>query len=152
MIPVGKDPKGIAVGQGAVWVANTAGNSVTRINYRTYERKTIRLQYSPRFVTTGGRSVWLTATESNRLIRIDPKTREVREGVKTGSGPFALDVAGGSSVWVTLLNANGVQRVRFYPVADARRYRSRRATTPSCSARIARYERFWFCGRCSTPK
>ncbi len=114
-IPVGKAPKGIAVGQGAVWVANTADDSVTRINPTTYERKTIRLQDSPTFVTTGGGAVWLTATAANRLIRIDPKTRKVRERVGTGSRPFALDVAGGRSVWVTLLNASAVQRVRFYP-------------------------------------
>jgi streptogramin lyase len=114
-IAVGKGPKGVAVGLGAVWVANAAGHSITRINPRTFERKTIRLADSPRFVTTGGGSVWVTATEANRLIRIDPKTRKVRERIKTGRRPFALDVTPGNSVWVTLLDANAVQRVRFYP-------------------------------------
>ena len=114
-IPVGKGPKGIAVGYDYVWVANSASDSVTRINPRGYQRKTIALEDSPRFVSTGGGSVWVTATESNRLIRIDPKKRKVRERVKTGRRPFALDVTRGHSVWVTLLNANAVQRVRFYP-------------------------------------
>jgi streptogramin lyase len=114
-IPVGKRPKGIAVGYDYVWVANSASDSVTRINPRGYQRKTIALDDSPRFVSTGGGSVWVTATESDRLIRIDPKKRKVRERVKTGRRPFALDVTRGRSVWVTLLNANAVQRVRFSP-------------------------------------
>ncbi|MEY2443014.1 MAG: hypothetical protein QOJ46_2440 [bacterium] len=114
-IPVGKGPKGLAVGYGGVWVADSAGDSITRINPRSYQRKTIRLHDSPRFVSTGGGAVWVTATESNRLIRIDPKKRSVRERVKTGRRPFALDVTNGHAVWFTLLNASAVQRVRFYP-------------------------------------
>jgi YVTN family beta-propeller protein len=114
-IPVGKGPKGIAVGGGAVWVADSAGDALTRINPRTYERKTIALDYSPTLVTVGGGSVWVTAREANRLIRIDPNTRTTRETIKTGSRPFALDVSAGNAVWITLLNASAVQRVRFYP-------------------------------------
>lgn len=68
-----------------------------------------------RFVTTGGGAVWLTTTEANRLIRIDPKTREVASASRrTGSRPFALDVSGGDSVWVTLFNSGAVQRVQCY--------------------------------------
>jgi len=113
-IRVGRRPKGVAVGEGAVWVANTASRTVTRINPGSYERKTIALKASPRFVSTGGGSVWLTATEANRLIRVDAKTRKVRERIKTGDQPFALDVTPHQAVWLTLLAGNAVQRVRFY--------------------------------------
>jgi hypothetical protein len=114
-IPVGKGPKGVAIGHGAVWVANASGHSVTRINPKTFQRKTIKLDYSPTFVTTGGGSVWVTARESDRLIRINPRTRKVIERIRTGSRPFALDVTRCCSVWVTLLDASAVQRVRFDP-------------------------------------
>ena len=49
------------------------------------------------------------------MIRIDPRRREVREQVMTGRQPFALDLTGRRDVWVTLINGNGVQRIRFDP-------------------------------------
>ena len=90
-----------------MWVAELGAATRSRGSTRArYQRKTIALDDSPRFVATGGGSVWVTATEANRLIRVDPKTRKVRERIKTGSHPFALDVTTGHSVWVTLLDAN----------------------------------------------
>jgi streptogramin lyase len=113
-IPVGRKPNGIAVGFGAVWVAAPSDNAVNRINPRSYQRRDIPVGDSPTRVAVGGGSVWATARGADRLIRIDPRSRRVRERIKTGRGPFALDVTSGSSVWVTLLNENAVQRIRFY--------------------------------------
>ena len=56
----------------------------------------------------------MTAKEAGRLIRVDARTRKVRERIETGSRPFALDVTQGRAVWLTLLDSNGLQRVRFY--------------------------------------
>ena len=112
-IPVGRKPNGIAVGYGAVWVAAPSDNAVNRINPRSYQRRDIPVGDSPTRVAIGGGSVWVTARGADRLIRIDPKTRRVRERIRTGRRPFALDVTSGSSVWVTLLSENAVQRIRF---------------------------------------
>lgn len=115
-IRVGKQPKGVAVGQGAIWVANSGSDSITPIDPRTRTReREVRLEFSPTRIATGGGSVWATAKDANRLIRIDPQSRRVREQIPTGRQPFALDVLSGHAVWVTLLNGNGVQRVRFDP-------------------------------------
>ena len=111
---MGRRPNGVAVGYGAVWVAAAADNAINRINPRSYRRRDIPIGDSPTRVAVGGGSVWVTARAADRLIRIDPAKRTVRERIKTGRRPFALDVTGGSSVWVTLLAESAVQRIRFY--------------------------------------
>ena len=114
-IPVGDGLNGIAVGEGAVWVADTADKSVRRINPKTYNVRRIALDVAPARVTVGGRSVWVTVRVANRLIRLSPTTLAVRERIKTGIEPFALDVADGNAVWLTLIDQGGgaVQRVSF---------------------------------------
>jgi len=114
LVPVGRKPKGIAVGEGAVWVASSGDDEITRINPRSLEIKQIPLQAIPERVTVGGGSVWATAKEAGRLIRIDARTRKVVERIETGVRPFALDITRGRAVWLTLLDQDGVQRVRFY--------------------------------------
>ena len=113
-VPVGPTPKGIAVGEGAVWVAAAGSDEVTRINPKTLQRTTIEVDAVPERITVGGGSVWVTAQEAGRLIRISPHTHKVRETIDTASRPFALDVSRGRAVWLTLLDGNGLQRVRFY--------------------------------------
>ncbi|HEV2775249.1 MAG TPA: hypothetical protein VGV90_06640, partial [Solirubrobacteraceae bacterium] len=112
-IRVGADPKGVAVGENAVWVASAADDEITRINPRSLETRHIPIQAIPERVTVGGGSVWATAREAGRLIRIDAKTRKVLERIDTGPRPYALDITRGRAVWLTLLDDNGLQRVRF---------------------------------------
>jgi streptogramin lyase len=113
VVPVGRDPKGIAVGEGAVWVASSGDDEITRINPRSLQTRSIPLQAIPERVTVGGGSVWATAKEAGRLIRIDARTRRVVDRIETGLRPFALDITRGRAVWLTLLDQDAVQRVRF---------------------------------------
>ncbi|MDP2712543.1 MAG: protein kinase [Solirubrobacteraceae bacterium] len=113
-IRVGREPRGIAVGHGAVWVASADDDTLTRINPRSLERRTIALRATPERVTVGGGSVWVTSRDAGQLLRIDPRSRAVRERILTGDDPFALEVAGGDTVWLTLVGENAVQRVRFF--------------------------------------
>ncbi len=114
-IPVGEGPNGVAVGEGAVWVAVAGEKAIKRINPRSFQRRTVNLPVAPTRVTVGGGSVWVTAQAANTLFRIDPDKRRVRERIRTGVEPFALDVTGGDTVWLTLLDESGggVQRVTF---------------------------------------
>ncbi len=114
VVNVGRNPRGIAVGEGAVWVASSGDDEITRINPRSLQTRSIPLQAIPERVTVGGGSVWATAKEAGRLIRIDAHTRKVLERIETGLRPFALDVTRGRAVWLTLLDQDAVQRVRFY--------------------------------------
>jgi len=113
-VRVGASPRGIAIGEGAVWVAAAGDDELTRINPRSLETRSIALKAIPERVTVGGGSVWVTAKEAGRLIRIDARTRKVIERIDTGSRPYALDVTRGRAVWVTVLDDDGLQRVRFY--------------------------------------
>ena len=117
-IRVGRGLNGIAVGEGAVWVANGAGKALTRINPKTLNRRSVPLGVVPTRVAVGGGSVWVTARDANRLFRVDPEKIDVRERLDTGPEPFAIDVTGGHSLWLTLVDkgsGGGVQRVGFYP-------------------------------------
>ena len=116
-IGVGGEPNGVAVGGGAVWVAAGLDKALVRINPSTRRTRRIPLGVEPTRVSYGGGSVWVTARDANKLFRIDPESREIREVIETGIEPFALDVADGDSVWVTLVDpqgGDGVQRVRFF--------------------------------------
>ena len=113
-VRVGAAPRGIAVGEGAVWVAAAGDDEITRINPRSLETQSIALQAIPERVAVGGGSVWVTAKEAGRLIRIDARTRKVLERIDTGSRPYALDITRGRAVWLTVLDDDGLQRVRFY--------------------------------------
>jgi DNA-binding beta-propeller fold protein YncE len=116
----GKSPKGVAVDDRAVWVADTGDDSIARIDLRTHKRTRIHVGVSPTFVAVGGDSLWATAQDANRLIRIEREPRpghaRRREEIDTGSRPFALAATNGA-VWVTLLQELGdgaVQRIRFH--------------------------------------
>ena len=113
VIPVGRDPKGLAVGEGAVWVAASGDDNITRINPRSLERKSIALKATPDRVAVGGGSVWVTSRAAARLLRINPRSRKIRETIPTGYDPFALEVAN-DSVWLTLVRENAVQGVRYF--------------------------------------
>ncbi len=114
VVAVGRGPRGIAVGESAVWVAASQDDEITRINPRTLKTASIPIAAIPERVVVGGGSVWATAREAGRLIRIDARTRKVVERVETGLRPYALAVTRGRAVWLSLLDDNGLQRVRFY--------------------------------------
>ena len=113
-IHVGAGPKGIAVGEGAVWVASSIDDEITRINPRSLKTTHIPIEAIPERVTVGGGSVWATAKEAGRLIRIDTRTHKVLERIDVGQRPFALAVSRGRAVWLTLIDGDGLQRVRFF--------------------------------------
>jgi predicted Ser/Thr protein kinase len=119
-VPVGAVPRGIAVGEGAVWVAASGDDEITRINPRSLQTRSIALEAIPERVTVGGGSVWVTAKEAGRLIRIDARKRKVLERIDTGSRPYALDITRGRAVWITVLDDDGLQRVRFHSPSPRR--------------------------------
>ena len=114
VIKVGRGPKGVAVGEGGVWVASSIDDEITRINPRTLRTTHIPIDAIPERITVGGGSVWTTAKEAGRLIRVDARTHKVLERIDVGQRPFALEVTRGRAVWLTLIDADGVQRVRFF--------------------------------------
>ncbi len=105
-VPVGIDPESVAVGEGAVWVANVVDETVTRIDPATRERgRTIDVGDYPSDVIVAGGTVWVALGALAELTRIDPAQDQAATpipalgpGVSCGA-PRASLAAGDGAVW-----------------------------------------------------
>ena len=97
----GSGPKGIAVGGGAVWVAEGLKGRVARIDLRTLQvTATVPLlRGNPEQVAFGEGHVWVTDTEDDSVTRIDPSSNQGSTIPGVGNGPAGIAAAGGA-VWV----------------------------------------------------
>jgi YVTN family beta-propeller protein len=104
-VPVGVQPADISAGGGAVWVANSADASVSRIDGRTHQvTATIAPGGAVDGMAAGEGAVWTSDVQRGTLSRIDPAVRRVDRRLKVGrgqipaaAGPVAI---GAGSVWV----------------------------------------------------
>ena len=69
--PVGRQPIAIATGLGYVWVANAGDSTVTRLDPRTLETRTIGLPAPPTGIAVGYGAAWV-AVAGPELIEITP--------------------------------------------------------------------------------
>ena len=61
-IAVGREPTGVAIGDGSLWVANTLDRTVSRIDPRRDRVvATVPVSASPLRLAVGRRSVWVAA-------------------------------------------------------------------------------------------
>jgi len=111
--PVGRDPAGIAVGGGYVWVADNGDAAVTRIDPHTLATNPVSVGASPRSVVASSKAVWVANYASSSLTRIDPKTaRRVGDDLAVDLNPSALALYDGA-LWLSALGSGTVQRVTF---------------------------------------
>ena len=110
-IYVGRNPKGIYATVDAVWVANTADGTVSKIDVSrldpgddpsSLDQEEIEVGSEPRGVSVGLDSVWVSLGGDNQVARLDPESGDVEQKIDVGEGPEGI-VAGTRSVWV----ANG---------------------------------------------
>ena len=97
---------GIAVGEGAVWVAGLSTGSgqdmLWRIDPRgEFASASIRVGAGPAGVGVGDGSIWVANTLDGTVSRIDPKTNEVVRTIAVGGTPRDVTVGAGA-VWVTV--------------------------------------------------
>ena len=110
-IPVGKAPRFIAAGGGAVWTLNQGDGSVSRIDPKTNKVVAtieVGVPGGGGEIAVGEGSVWVTAFEFP-LSRIDPSTNTVVQQF-FGEGGDAVRVGLGS-VWLSNLEAGNVWRL-----------------------------------------
>jgi branched-chain amino acid transport system substrate-binding protein len=109
---------GIAIGQGAVWVASGAGDRVLRLDPRTgaviarialADVPNARLR-SPYGIAVGAGAVWVTDALADTVSRIDPRVNAVAATVSVGRRPTEVAVGDGS-VWVLNAGAGTVSRI-----------------------------------------
>ena len=117
-VPVGVRPGSVAVGFGAVWVANEDDGTLTRIDERTRAvEKNITLRKTPTGVSAGNGAVWVAEGADHTVEKVDPDLNLVSDTVSLGpyvrvSGGQAGSVTiGGPDVWVAF-GTSEVARIR----------------------------------------
>ena len=110
-IPVEQGPTSAAFGDGALWVANSAAGTVSRIDLGARSvRQTIQVGNSPSGIAVGGGGVWVANHDDNTVSWINPQSNAVVRPIGVGSGPTAV-AYGFDSVWVTNSNDRTVSRI-----------------------------------------
>ena len=100
-IPVGLDPRGIAVGFGDVWVALAGSNQVVRVDPDTNAvTQPISVGNAPGSLAVSADAVWVVNTLDDTVSRISPDTNSVVDTIPVGDGPSGIAVVHGA-VWVT---------------------------------------------------
>ncbi len=97
---VGKRPTGIAAGE-AIWVANSAGDSVSRIDPNDNSVETVPVGANPTTIAVTPDAVWVVNKDDGTLSRIDPATNKVERTVSIGQAPEGIVFAEGL-LWVTV--------------------------------------------------
>jgi len=111
----GPTPTAVAVGEGAVWVANrvvphstglhhdfTPAGTVSRIDPRTNAvAATIPVGRYSDAIAVGQGAVWVANHDDGTLSRIDPKTNSVVATIHVGGQPEGVAVGSGA-VWVAV--------------------------------------------------
>ena len=106
-VPIGGHPVEIAVGEGAVWVANPDQQTLVRIDPKTRAVTSIGLGTDVADVAVGFGSVWVAGGNGETVTRIDPKQNAPEAPVHLGGGggvlprPVFLIATGAGSVWAT---------------------------------------------------
>ncbi|MFN2627090.1 MAG: BTAD domain-containing putative transcriptional regulator [Gaiellaceae bacterium] len=107
----GFTPSALASGLGAVWVADTGGNSVARVDLSTHDvRQTIRVGSGPGGLTVGGGAVWVANGLDGTVSRIDATTNQVVQTIAVGNGPSGI-AFGAGAVWVANSADGTVSRI-----------------------------------------
>jgi YVTN family beta-propeller protein len=106
-IPVGSQPSAVAVGYGAVWVANSADGTVSRVDPKSRRViETIGVGAPVIDIATGAGAVWTANGTEGTISEIDPRTNSVVQSIDLrGSDALAPDethavAVGAGSVWV----------------------------------------------------
>jgi peptide/nickel transport system substrate-binding protein len=110
-VPLGVRSGQVAVGEGAVWVANAEQGTVSRVDpaaRRVVER--IPVGREPAGVVAAGGAVWVANSGERSVAWVNPTTDTVVKTVPVGNGPTGIAVGLGA-VWVTNSLDNSVSRI-----------------------------------------
>jgi YVTN family beta-propeller protein len=110
-IPVGSGPKGIAAGEGGIWVADDTESTVTRIDPATSGvAATIPVGHGASGIAAGEGGVWVANTLDDAVVQIDPETNSATNTIPVGAAPTGVAVGAGA-VWVANSGSGTVSRI-----------------------------------------
>ena len=109
-VPVGQAPTAVAVGDGAVWTVDSAGDDVSRVDPRSKNVQTIPVGASPSGIAVCGGGVWVANHDEATVSWISAETNRVVSVIHVSAGPTAV-ACGYGSVWVTNADDRTVTRI-----------------------------------------
>jgi YVTN family beta-propeller protein len=110
-VPLGVRSGQVAVGEGAVWVANAEAGTVARVDPATRRVvQRIPVGREPAGVVAGGGAVWVANSGGRSVSWINPSTNTVVKTVPVGNGPTGIAMGDGT-VWVANTLDNTVSRI-----------------------------------------
>jgi streptogramin lyase len=110
-VPIGRQPRGVDVGGGFVWVANFDAGTATQLTPGLRNPYDVISGSGPAGVAVGRDTVWVTNQLDGTVARLDLRTGEqVGAPIPVGRNPYAI-VARGASAWVTRLADAKVTRI-----------------------------------------
>jgi YVTN family beta-propeller protein len=105
-IRVGKDPVGVAIGEGSVWVVNGGDDTVSRIDPVSGKvTATIHVGKGANSIAFGEGAVWVANWSERSISRIDPADDKVST-ISVDDPPLAIAVGDGD-LWVIGGNPGG---------------------------------------------
>ena len=112
-IPAGDGPDGIAVDGNVVWVSNSRGNTLTRLDPESNEAigEPVPVGRNPDEVEAADGVVWVANTDDGTVTRLeaDPEPG-ASTVVRVGAGPEGVSL-GQQLVWVTNGDSDSVSRI-----------------------------------------
>jgi YVTN family beta-propeller protein len=118
-VPLGSPADSIVAGAGSVWVSNALNGTVSRIEPKTYDLRTIDVGGRPAGLAFGAGSLWIANSESREVAQIDPKSARVVQTIAVGNGPRAVAVGFGA-VWVANSLDGTVSRIDLERTQEAK--------------------------------
>ena len=104
-------PRGMAVGDDAVWVTNSGSATVSRIDPTTHAVvRSIDVGKNPAGVAVGNGSVWVANSGERSVTRINIETGRSVASIAVGNGPTAI-AFGVGAVWVANTSDGTLTRV-----------------------------------------
>jgi streptogramin lyase len=112
-IAVGRGPAGVTVAQGLVWVANSRGDTVSKVDPSIGQvlGDPVEVGGRPGGIDAGTSTVWVASAAEDSVTRIDLESGERVGGpIAVGSRPGAVAV-GESAVWVADNGEGAITRI-----------------------------------------
>jgi|GEM_PF-2305171 len=100
-ISINGAPRGIAAGEGAIWVTDFSSDKVLRISPTSGSvEASISVAKAPTRITTGEGAVWVISSTEGLLTRIDPKTNQVSSTIRITKSVLTDVAYGENALWV----------------------------------------------------
>ena len=106
------DPNGITFDGFNLWVANSGGDSISKVNPNTAAVTTFTGFADPRGILFDGTHIWAIEFIGSKIKKVDPATGNVLQTINSGGNPL-FPVFDGINLWVPNKGGDSVTVVRI---------------------------------------